>query len=132
MRGRAEGRLAAVRGVGRKGGWVSWRTVPTFAAGVLATLAVAVLVRCRGRSRADSAVTDRMVRWWAGVWLRAAGARMAVDDLEHLRSVGPCVVVSNHQSSLDPIVCLRVLPLSLRALAMRELFRIPGGRILGR
>ena len=125
MRGRAEGRLAAGRGVGRKGGWVSWRTVPTFAVGALATLAVAVLVRCRGRSRADSAVTDRMVRWWAGVWLRAAGARMAVDDVEHFRSVGPCVVVSNHQSSLDPIVCLRVLPLSLRALAMRELFRIP-------
>jgi hypothetical protein len=27
---------------------VSWRAVPTFAAGVLATLAAALLVRCRG------------------------------------------------------------------------------------
>ena len=34
-------------GVRRKGGWVSWRTVPTFVAGVLATLAVAVLLLCR-------------------------------------------------------------------------------------
>src|ERR1035441_7308860 len=33
-------------GVRRKGGWVSWRTVPTFVAGVLATLAVAVLLLC--------------------------------------------------------------------------------------
>ena len=102
-----------------------WRTVPTFAAGVLATLVISLLVQCRGAARADSAVTDRMVRWWAGVWLRAAGARVAVDGLEHLRSAGPCVVVSNHQSSLDPIAQLRALPVSLRVLAMRELFRIP-------
>jgi len=115
----------AVRGCLSEGGWVSWRTVPTFAAGVLATAAIALLVWCRGPARADSAVTDRMVRWWAGMWLRAAGARVAVDGIEHFRSVGPWVVVCNHQSSLDPIVQLRVLPVSLRVLAMRELFRIP-------
>ena len=104
---------------------MSWRTVPTFAAGVLATVVISLLVWCRGPARANSAVTDRMVRWWAGVWLRAAGARVAVDGLEHLRSAGPCVVVSNHQPSLDPIVQLRALPVSVRVLAMRELFRIP-------
>ncbi len=104
---------------------MSWRTVPTFAAGVLASLAVAVLVWCRGRSRADSAVTDRMVLWWAAVWLRAAGARVAVDGLGHVMSAGPCVVVSDHQSGLDPSVLLRMLPLPLRVLAMREPFRIP-------
>jgi fucose 4-O-acetylase-like acetyltransferase len=37
-----------------KGGRPSWRTVPTFAAGVLATAAGAVLVWCRGAGRADS------------------------------------------------------------------------------
>jgi 1-acyl-sn-glycerol-3-phosphate acyltransferase len=104
---------------------VSWRAVPTFTAGALATVAVAMLVRCRGPARADSAATDRMVRWWAGVWLRAAGARVTVDGLEHFRSAAPCVIVSNHQSSLDPIVCLRAVPVSLRVLTMRELFRIP-------
>ena len=102
-----------------------WRTVPTFAAGALATVAVAVLALCRGPARADSAVTDRLVRWCAGVWLRTAGARVAVCGSEHLTSAAPCVVVSNHQSSLDPIAQLRVLPVSLRVLAMRKLFRIP-------
>jgi 1-acyl-sn-glycerol-3-phosphate acyltransferase len=111
--------------VSRKDGSVSWRTVPTFAAGVLATLLAALLVWCRGAARADSAATDRMLRWWAAVWLRAAGARVAVDGLGHLTSAAPCVIVSNHQSSLDPIVHLRTLPLSLRVLVMRELFRIP-------
>ena len=102
-----------------------WRTVPTFAAGLLATLVISLLVWCRGAAQANSAVTDRMVRWWAGVWLRTAGTRVAAQGLEHLRSAGPCVVVCNHQSALDPIVHLRTLPLSLRVLAMRELFRIP-------
>jgi len=112
-------------GPARKGGWVSWRTVPTFAAGVLSTLAGAVLVWCRGTARADSASTDRIMRWWAGAWLRAAGARVTVSGGQYLSAASPCVVVSNHQSSLDPIVALRVLPVSLRVLAMRELFQIP-------
>ncbi len=102
-----------------------WRTVPTFVAGMLATVAGAVLVCCRGRARADSAVTDRVVRWWAGVWLRSAGARVVCGILEQVSAAGPCVVVSNHQSVLDPMVHLRVLPVSLRVLAMRELFRMP-------
>jgi 1-acyl-sn-glycerol-3-phosphate acyltransferase len=108
---------------------VAWRTVPTLAAGVLATVAGAVVVWCRGPARADSAVTDRLVRWWASVWLRAAGARVVVHGLEHVDPAASYVVVSNHQSSLDPLVHWRVLPLSLRALAMRELFQIP---VLGR
>jgi len=58
-----------------------------------------------------------------------AGARVVVRGLEHLDPAATYVVVSNHQSSLDPIVHLRMLPLSLRALAMGELFQIP---VLGR
>ena len=103
---------------------MSWRTVPALATGVLATLAGALLVWCRGPGRADSAVTDRVVRWWAAVLLRAAGARVAVHGLEHVEPGTTYVVVSNHQSNLDPLAHLRVLPLSLRILAMRELSRI--------
>src|ERR1035437_754061 len=78
----------------------------------------------RGSARAESPVTDRMVRWWAAVWLRAAGPRVAVHDLEHVRPAAAYVVVSNHQSNLDPMVHLQALPLSLRVLAKREMFQI--------
>ena len=43
----------------------------TFAAGALARAAGAVLVWCHGAAQADSAVTDWMLRWWAG----SAGGR---------------------------------------------------------
>ncbi len=103
---------------------MSWRTVPALATGVLATLAGALLVWCRGPGRADSAATDRVVRRWAAVLLRATGARVVVRGLEHVEPGTTYVVVSNHQSNLDPVAHLRALPLSLRVLAMRELFRI--------
>ncbi len=108
---------------------MSWRTVPAFVAGVLATLAAALLVWCRGPGRADSAVTDRVVRWWAAVLLRTTGARVVVHGLEHVEPGTTYVVVSNHQSNLDPVAHVRALPLSLRILAMHELFRI---LVLGR
>ena len=83
-----------------------------------------MLLLCRGPARADSPVTDRIVRWWAAAWLRAAGARVAVQGLEHVSPAAAYVVVSNHQSNLDPMVHLQALPLSLRVLAKREMFRI--------
>ena len=114
---------------------MAWRTVPTLAAGVLATLAGALVARCRGPARADLAVTDRMVRWWAAVLLRAAGARVVVHGLEHVEPATTYVVVSNHQSNLDPMAHLQALALSLRILAMRELFQIwllgPAMRTIG-
>jgi 1-acyl-sn-glycerol-3-phosphate acyltransferase len=119
--------MAALRpfaGARRNIGRVSWRTVPAFTVGVLATLAAALAVLCRGPARADSAVTGRIVRWWAAAWLRAAGARVAVHGAEHVRPGTAYVVVSNHQSNLDPMVHLRVLPPGLRILAKREMFRI--------
>ena len=64
---------------------MSWRTVPAFIGGVLATLAASLVVLCRGPARADSAVTGRIVRWWAAVWLRAAGARVVVRGLKGAR-----------------------------------------------
>jgi 1-acyl-sn-glycerol-3-phosphate acyltransferase len=100
------------------------RTVPAFVAGVLATLAASLLVWCRGPARADSAVTDRIVRWWATSCLRAAGARVIVDGLGHVDAEATYVVVSNHQSNLDPMAHLYAVPLSLRVMAKREMFRM--------
>jgi hypothetical protein len=87
---------ACGRGVTLKDRRVSWRTVPTFAAGALATAAGAVLVWCCGAARADSAVTDWMLRWWArgGGWASTALSMSARPA---------CVVLSNHRSRPEPL-----------------------------
>lgn len=91
------------------------------AAGVVATLAAAAIVWFRS----DAAVIDRVTRWWAAAWLRAAGARLSVQGLENVEPGRSYVVVSNHESNLDSMAYLQALPLSLRFLAKREMFRAP-------
>jgi 1-acyl-sn-glycerol-3-phosphate acyltransferase len=94
------------------------------ASGFVVTMVCGLLVLCRGVGRRDSPGTERLLRWWAGGCLRAAGARVVVHGLSGLDSAGPCVVVANHQSGLDPVTQISALPLSLRILAMKELFQI--------
>ena len=105
-------------------GSVSARAVPALLAGMLATVVAALLVRCLGAGPDRAAARDRVVRWWARVWLRAAGVRLQVSGrVEPGRAY---VVVANHQSDLDPMVHLAALgPLPLRVLAKRELFGVP-------
>ena len=103
---------------------MTWRTVPAMVGGFAVTMVCALVVICRGAGRRDSAGTERVLRWWASGCLRAAGARMVVHGLSGFEPGGPCVVVANHQSGLDPVTQITALPLSLRILAMKELFQI--------
>jgi 1-acyl-sn-glycerol-3-phosphate acyltransferase len=57
-----------------------------------------------------------LMRWWFG--LRVSGAK-------HIPSSGPVLIVSNHQSILDPPLIGGASPRQLYFLAKAELFRIP-------
>src|SRR5690606_31530179 len=47
------------------------------------------------------------------------------EGLDRLAEAGPCVYVANHQSWLDILAVLDVLPGSLRFVAKKELGRVP-------
>ncbi|WP_445257331.1 lysophospholipid acyltransferase family protein [Nocardioides aurantiacus] len=66
-----------------------------------------------------------MLYLWSRCWLLCVGARLRVHGREHLGNGGACVVVSNHQSNLDPIVYLALSRGSLRIMTKRELFDVP-------
>ena len=57
-----------------------------------------------------------LMRWWLG--LRVTGA-------EHVPRTGPTLIVSNHQSVLDPPLVGGATPRQIFFLAKAELFRIP-------
>lgn len=65
------------------------------------------------------------MRGWARCWLRPAGVRLEVVGRERIRPGAAYIVVSNHQSNLDPMVHLAALRIPMRFLAMRELFDLP-------
>jgi 1-acyl-sn-glycerol-3-phosphate acyltransferase len=68
---------------------------------------------------------DACVRGWGILFGFATGTRMDVEGLEHIDRSTSFVVVSNHLSNLDPPLHIATLPIPIRFLAKKELFRIP-------
>ena len=67
----------------------------------------------------------RFARGWARTLLFAAGVPVRVLHPERLRSGRSCVIVANHASGADILVLLSTLPMQVRFLAKRSIFRLP-------
>jgi 1-acyl-sn-glycerol-3-phosphate acyltransferase len=100
---------------------VSWFRIAVIA-GMTVSLGLPCIVfgwfRCEGPAFA-------LNRFWCRLAARVAGARVTFEGLEHLQPGIGYVIVANHQSLLDIPVTVGLLPLSIRMLAKKELFRIP-------
>lgn len=95
------------------------------AAGVPATLLFSTLAVLGGVVGAPHGFFDWIHRTWSGVLLAAGGVRVEGRGLEHVDRGRPQVIVANHESLLDILALLRVLPVSLRFVAKMELARVP-------
>ena len=67
----------------------------------------------------------RVARASARMVVRFAGARVRVEGLEHLVPGSSYVIVANHLSFMDIPVILAYLPVEIRFLAKRSLFKAP-------
>ncbi|MFZ4577715.1 MAG: lysophospholipid acyltransferase family protein [Myxococcota bacterium] len=81
----------------------------------------AVVAGVRGRV----AEIERQQRRWAQALLSAAKVDVEVRGAEHIRPGRPCVIVSNHASSLDPLVLFLGMPMGFTYVAKRELLKVP-------
>ncbi|MGH8874704.1 MAG: lysophospholipid acyltransferase family protein [Acidimicrobiia bacterium] len=101
------------------------RTLATLAVGVVATVLGAPAVILIARRDPRSAWIERIARGWSKAWLTAAGSPLKVRGREHVEPGRSYVVVANHLSNLDIMACLLAVPLPIRFLAKKELFRVP-------
>lgn len=101
------------------------RTVLTLVSGVLATVLCGTMLLIVTRWRYDPKLIDRIVGAWASAWLSPAGAKVEVTGRENVDPDSSYVVVANHLSNFDVMVCFKALPLPIRYLAKKELFSIP-------
>ncbi len=64
---------------------------------------------------------------WGRLCLWIVGVRVVVEGLDHIEAGDRYVIMANHESSLDIVVLLTALPVSveLRFLAKKSLFAIP-------
>ena len=93
-----------------------YTTILFLLVGLAALLAVSLLPRTERRRRA--------ARRLARAFLRCAGMRLTVEDLDRLPQ-GQCVVVANHASYLDGLVFTAALPARFGFVIKREMARVP-------
>ena len=102
-----------------------YRTVVTWIAGVFATIVGASSALVLAFVSPTSPKIESVIRWWSRMWLGASGTKLTVEGEENIDSEQSYVVVANHLSTLDIMVCFLAVPLPIRYLAKKELFRIP-------
>lgn len=101
------------------------RTVLTVLAGVLATIVAVALIVVIAVFDDTSPVIERIIRGWSRVWLITSRTTLEIDGRENVDPDRSYVVVANHLSAFDIMACLLAVPLPIRFLAKKELFRIP-------
>lgn len=101
------------------------RTVLTLSLGVISTLIAAPVVIVIARVNPTSPNIERIARAWSRIWLAMAGCTLEVLGGELVDRSRSHIVVANHLSVLDIMVCFLAVPVPIRFLAKKELFRIP-------
>lgn len=104
---------------------ILYRTIVTWIVGVLVTIAGALSALAIVLVNPTSPAIEKVIHWWSRAWLRASGTRLTVEGKEHIDPDTSYVVVANHLSTLDIMVCFLAVDLPIRYLAKKELFRIP-------
>lgn len=111
------------------------RTIITVVAGVMATIVAVALIAVMVVIDDRSPLIERIIRVWSRVWLAVSGTKLEVEGAENIDPKRSYVVVANHLSTLDIMACLLAVPLPIRFLAKKELFRVPvlaqGMRMVG-
>ncbi len=100
----------------------SWVVVPI---GLVGTGFYATLVAFLGRNDPGSPRVESALRSWSNMWIRLTNIELDVEGGEDLDPRTSYVVVSNHLSNYDIMICFLAVPVPIRFLAKTELFKYP-------
>lgn len=93
--------------------------------GLLATAGYATFIAFVGRRDPTSQRTESALQSWAQMWIKLTKIDLHVTGGEDLDPGTSYVVVANHLSNYDIMICLAALPIPIRFLAKKELFKYP-------
>jgi len=66
-----------------------------------------------------------IIRKWSQLLLWVSGIRVELQGAENLQAANPAVIIINHESALDIPLVIGGLPVPVRFMAKKELFRVP-------
>ena len=96
--------------------------VPLF---FILTLLMAVAIIVLGWFGSDSPRIEGLIQTWSKLFLRIPPVDYSATGAEQVVPDGQYVVVSNHLSNFDIPLLFRTVPLRIRFLAKKEIYRIP-------
>lgn len=101
------------------------RSALTWIVGVLATVVGAISALILAMINPSSPAIEKVIQWWSKAWLTASGTELTIEGRENVDKGQSYIVVANHLSTLDIMVCFVAVGIPIRYLAKKELFRIP-------
>ncbi len=96
--------------------------VPTFFVFTLLLAGAVVIVSFINR---NSPLIDTLIRFWSRLFLTTAPLSMEVRGRKHVDPSRQYVFVANHLSNFDIPVMFRAIPVPIRYLAKKEIYKIP-------
>lgn len=70
-------------------------------------------------------LTNKIAQIWAKSLVLAAGAKIELYGMDHIDLNKSYVFTGNHQSHIDVVAVFSILPLTVRYIAKKELFKFP-------
>ena len=101
------------------------RTIFTFISVIIMTLICSSLATIFGLFGPYSIIVYYIAKIWTNSILFAAGVKLHVEGLEKIDPKKSYIFIGNHQSHFDVLSVFSALPLTVRFMAKKELFKIP-------
>lgn len=92
---------------------------------IVDTMVAAFIAMIGGLFNPYSDFNTRVMRLWARIIVLSAGIKLEISGRENLTKKTSYILVGNHQSHMDIPVITFALPISLRIISKKELFKIP-------
>ncbi len=109
------------------------RSVLTYLIAGLGTVGIASTAVIYSAVRPRGPFGESILRGFGRVWVTFSGMRLEVSGLENIREDTCYIVVANHRSNIDIMTLITALPIPMRFLSKKEVFKPPilGGAMRG-
>ena len=105
--------------------WVFIRSSITYLVAGLGTVGIALMVIIHSTLRPRGASIEPILKAFGKLWVTMSGMRLEVRGTENLQQSGPYIIVANHRSNIDIMTLIAALPIPIRFLSKKEVFKFP-------
>ena len=101
------------------------RSAITYLVAGFTTVGVVISLVIHAAFRSGGPFSDRILNAFGKSWVLMSGMRLKVSGLENIKKGTPYIIVANHRSNMDIMTLLTALPIPIRFLSKKEVYKFP-------